>query len=673
MKRRVAGKDITAGVSIVAVACAAAFAAAFAAPALRADEDRRFELEEIVVTGTAVKEPMSEIPKNVTVITARDIEQAPVRNVADLLSREANVRLRSLFGHEKSSGIDLRGMGDTYGSGVVVLVNGFRINSPDMSGFDLSSVPLDSIERIEIVHGSGSVLYGDGAVGGVINIITKKSEAKKIGIGVSYGSYDTKSTDVSFDRKDGKTEFVLTAGMRDTGGYRQNGYLYKKDASVRMGYDLSDYTSLAFTLSPHQDRYGLPGPVSKADAESRETRILTSRPGDGGESTDVTLTTGMETVVADSILLSFDCGYRFRDDRYVMGYTPLLPLREQTDHIAEDTVSAGALLSTEYELFGLQSEVQGGGDLAFTAYTRTERSKNERKNSDIRKAGFFMTNRTDLTKTLALHAGYRFSLYSGTHRLDTYDNTGGVWETGQPFERLWTNHSFDAGMVYDVGPSVSLYADFATSFRTPNVDEFALSDSDLHPQRGIDLEAGGRIRFQDTAELSVSGFYIRITDEIYYGEDPVSGTPVNRNYDFPTNRLGVETSVKVYPFENLFLWGNYTYMDARFENRWTVVPLVPAHKASFGCEWRIVKPLVIALSGTYVGSRFDGNDETNVQYESLHPYTVVDAKVTYASGPFRIYLGVNNLFDELYSTVAYGGQYYPMPERNFYGGVDLEF
>jgi iron complex outermembrane receptor protein len=79
------------------------------------------------------------------------------------------------------------------------------------------------------------------------------------------------------------------------------------------------------------------------------------------------------------------------------------------------------------------------------------------------------------------------------------------------------------------------------------------------------------------------------------------------------------------------------------------------------------------VSGTYVGSRFDGNDETNILYASLDHYTVVDVKLAYESGPVRLYAGVNNLFDELYSTAAYGGQYYPMPERNFYGGLDLEF
>jgi iron complex outermembrane receptor protein len=137
-------------------------------------ERARFELEEIVVTATREEDEIRKTPKNVTVITSEDIEQASSNNIVDLLARESNVNLRSFFGHDKGAGVDIRGMGDTYVSNVVVVVDGFRLNSPDLSGPDFSSIPLDQIERIEIVRGAGSVLYGDGAVGGVVNIITKK-------------------------------------------------------------------------------------------------------------------------------------------------------------------------------------------------------------------------------------------------------------------------------------------------------------------------------------------------------------------------------------------------------------------------------------------------------------------------------------------------------------------
>lgn len=658
-----------AGISAVLLFLLAAYS-----HSLGGENDTRFELEEIVVTGTAVSDPIRSLPKNITVITSSDIEQAPSRNIVDLLSRETNITLRSLFGHDKSSGVDLRGMGDTYGSTVVIMVDGFRINSPDMAGFDLSSIPLESIERIEIVRGSGAVLYGDGAVGGVINIITKRGGAESaINFGSSYGSYSARSADVSFRRSDERNDFVLDAGIYDTGGYRDNGFLVRKDASVKLGYDLSEITSLSFSIAPHQDSYGLPGPVGREEAASRELRVLTDHPDDSGENTDVRMIAGMETFLGDALFLQVQGGYRSRDNYYVMGYTPLVPREEQTDHVDEDTYSLGARFSTEYELFERFNEAQGGLEFALTEYTRTELSKSSRKKSSIESLGLFAMNRLHLTEDLTWQLGYRFSVYAGNHRVDTYKSVEEIWEYGEPFDRLWLNHSFESGVVYGIGPAVSLFCDFATSFRTPNVDEFALSDSDLHPQQGVHVEAGSRVGIVNTAELSVTGFYIRITDEIYYGEDPVSGTPTNRNYEEPTNRIGIETDLKLYPLDTLYIWGNYTFMDARFEGRWTFVPLVPQHKVSFGAEWRIVKSVTVSVSGSVVGSRFDGNDETNTLYEPLQPYTVIDAKLTYQNDPLTLFVGVNNLFDEIYSTTAYGEQHYPMPTRNFYGGIELKF
>jgi iron complex outermembrane receptor protein len=645
-----------------------------AVPLCGEDDDTRLELEEIVVTGTPVSDPVMELPRNVTVITSFDIEQAPSKNIIDLLARESNVNLRSLFGHDKSAGIDIRGMGDTYGSNVIVMVDGFSINSPDMSGFDLSSIPLEAIERIEIVRGSGSVLYGDGAVGGVVNIITKNASAgSKINIETTYGSYNSLSSSVTVRRKKERASFVADAGYSTSDGYRDNGFLVRKDASVKFGYELTDFTSLSFLLAPHQDSYGLPGPVSREDTVSRERRVLTDKPDDSGDNTDVKIIAGMETFLGDTVLLQAHGGYRFRDDYYVMGYTPLLPREDQTDHVSEGTYTLKAELSAEYEFLGQLQELLGGIEFSATEYKRTELSKNDRKSSSIKGLGLFAMNRLHFTNEMSWNLGYRFSLYGGTHRVDQYNSTEEVWENGEPFERLWINHSFDTGLVYDINKSVSFFTSLATSFRTPNVDEFALSGSGLHPQTGIHIEAGSRVRIGDTAELAFTGFLIRIRDEIYYGEDPGTGLPTNRNYEDPTNRIGVEADLKLYPFDSLYVWGNYTFLDARFENRWTFVPLVPRHKASFGIEWQAAQPVILSVTGTYVGSRFDGNDENNDLYASLGPYTVIDAKLTYQKEPLKLFLGVNNLLDELYSTAAYSEQYYPMPVRNFYGGVELTF
>ena len=126
---------------------------------LACDGEKRFELEEIVVSANRAGEAIENIAKNATVITSEDIQQSTAKNIADLLSRETSLNLRSVTGNEGKSGVDIRGMGDTYVSNVIVMVDGFRLNATDMSGADLLSVPLGQVERIEIVRGGGAVLY----------------------------------------------------------------------------------------------------------------------------------------------------------------------------------------------------------------------------------------------------------------------------------------------------------------------------------------------------------------------------------------------------------------------------------------------------------------------------------------------------------------------------------
>jgi len=205
------------------------------------------------------------------------------------------------------------------------------------------------------------------------------------------------------------------------------------------------------------------------------------------------------------------------------------------------------------------------------------------------------------------------------------------------------------------------------------VDELAEADDDLHPQKGFHLDVGARQRISDFGEISVTLFHIKIKDEIYYGEDPVTLTSINRNYDEKTVRKGLEADIKIYPFDFLYLWGNYSYTEAKFENRETTVPLVPEHKAAVGLEWRLMDAFSLSFTGSFVGSRYDGNDANNDLYDKLESYKILDVKLTYEYKWLKVFFGANNVFDELYSTTAYSETYYPMPERNFYGGMEWRF
>jgi iron complex outermembrane receptor protein len=116
-----------------------------------------------------------------SIITAEDIARSPAQNLPDILSREVGVQVQHLLSSTNGSrdGVDLRGFGAFAQSNVLILVNGRRQQDFDLQGFDFASIPLNSIERIEITRGNSStVLYGDGAIGGSINIVLKKGSSR---------------------------------------------------------------------------------------------------------------------------------------------------------------------------------------------------------------------------------------------------------------------------------------------------------------------------------------------------------------------------------------------------------------------------------------------------------------------------------------------------------------
>jgi len=637
-------------------------------------ETIRFELEEIVVTATGIDEPIRDIPRNVTVITSEDIEQAPSNNVTDLIARESGITLRSFFGNDKQTVVDVRGMGATAVSNVIVMVDGFKLNSPDLTGADLSSVPLDQIERIEIVRGAGSVLYGDGAVGGVINIITKKGQkAPETRLYALGGSYETFDGRLSHRGQIDTFSYSLNADYYNSDGYRDNGFLRKKDTGMDLGYRMLDSVTFSLSGSYHEDGYGLPGPVSKADIDSKDKRILTDRPNDSGETTDKRVIGGIEIDLGDTWgIVKAKRGYRYRDNDYILGYTPLLSLANQTKRIDEDTKTLDVSLIKTYELRGYKHLLRCGLDHFDTLYIST---KDDRKNSEVEDFGFFLMNEWVLGENLTFHLGYRHNDFQGTFRTDQRKKFGNVkrWINGTPFDRNWKNDAYETGIVCAFNPETSFFAGYATSFRTPNVDELAEADDDLHPQEGDHIELGARHQIPGIIELSTTLFRTTITDEIYYGEVPGTGNPLNRNFDEKTIRQGIETDVKAYPTDSLYLWGNFTFMTAKFDSRETTVPLVPEYKSTIGFEWHIVDPLVLAITGTFVGPRYDGLDETNDRFEKLGAYEVFDGKLTYTYNGLSIFAGINNLFDEIYSSVAFGETYYPMPERNIYAGAKWVF
>ena len=155
-------------------------------PALGRGEDR---LEPVVVSATRSEQSDVATAASITVITRQDIEHSGARSVAEVLSGQPGVQVRDLYGNGTRATVSMRGFGGNAAANVLVLVDGRRLNNTDLAAPDLYSISLKDVERIEIVEGSAGVLFGDQAVGGVINVITRRGAAPSVDVEAGAGSY----------------------------------------------------------------------------------------------------------------------------------------------------------------------------------------------------------------------------------------------------------------------------------------------------------------------------------------------------------------------------------------------------------------------------------------------------------------------------------------------------
>ena len=640
-------------------------------------QEKEVTLEEVVVTGTRDVQEIRKIPANVTVITREEIQRSNAQTVIDLTRSEVGVMVRDFYGTGKTASVDIRGFGETGPLNTLVLVDGRRVNEVDLSGVDWTQIPLDQVERIEIVRGSGSVLYGDNAVGGVINIITKKPEkplsARVEGV---LGSYHLNKESGSVSGKWGPLSALLNAGYNATEGYRENGFLRAKDVGGRLIYELNQDISLNFSGGFHKDDAGLPGGLTKADMNNLGRRA-TLNPDNQATTEDEYGALGIKAKLWGLGRVEMDLSYRHRDvenflDFPASFYTYQDDRRLTTWGIAPKYILGKPLWNFANKLtFGLdfyKSESVVDSETIFFGFPSVNRSEVEKRST-----GIYLLDEFSILSNLILSLGSRQEWV--TYKI--FQETPGVKDETNDREP-----AYSLSIDYLFGKRSSAFFSFKRSFRFPVSDELILVfpafkvNPLMKPQTGYHYETGVRHSFADQIETSLTFFWIDIHDEIFFNP----ATFANENYP-KTRRQGIEAGVKVRPFEWLSLWGNYVYIrpllrgDSFSGNE---IPGVPRNKGSIGTDIDIWKGFQLNGRAIFVDSRYFISDFAN-KVEKLDGYYTIDAKLSYVWKGLKAFIGVNNLFNRKYSewavTNAAGTTqlFYPSPERNFLGGISYTF
>lgn len=275
-------------------------------------QEKEITLETIVVTATRDVQEIRRVPANVTVITREQIEQSNIKNTIDLIRNEVGVMVKDWTGSGKSVTVDIRGFGETGLLNTLVLIDGRRVNEIDLSGVDWTQIPLDQIERIEILRGPGSVLYGDNATGGVINIITKKPE-KPISVNgeITRGSYLYHKESGSASGRWGPISALIYGDYSSTEGYRENSFMRYKDIGGKILFDANNWVGFSLNANLHRDDYGLPGALPQS--LYRQDRRKSIYPYDKAETEDGFITLGTKVNLKEMGRIESDLSYRHRE------------------------------------------------------------------------------------------------------------------------------------------------------------------------------------------------------------------------------------------------------------------------------------------------------------------------------------------------------------------------
>lgn len=633
-------------------------------------------LEQVVVTATRQEEKIASVPANVTVVTEAEIEQSPARDVPELLRTELGVHVSDISGNRRSYTVDLRGFGETAGLNTLVLVDGRRINQPDLGGTDWTLIPLDRIERIEIIRGGrGSVLYGDNAAGGVINIITKKGRGFEAEAEAAAGSYDTFQADAELSGAKYDLSYAVNGSYRTSDGYRDNSDTRAKDLGLNLDYYATDNLKLGFSSGYHEDKTGLPGALKESDFQAGASRTDSVTPHDFADIEDYYFKAEPELYFLENSVFKIGLSYRNRQSLFFSSFTG--GTYEGDTEI--QTVSASPQVILRRPVYGLDNRLTLGVDMSedeeditnttyFSGFEGTDVFELKRKNY-----GVYIHDELDVTEKLSVSGGYR------------YDRSKFEFAPSTPEQTTASEDLYTAGATYDFRKGSQVYFSFSRSFRNPLLDEFFnfytnTVNTQLKPQTSDNYELGVRHRFSDRFYGLVNIFRIDTEDEILY--DPLLGMfGANGNLDGETRRDGVEVSLTG-DFSRVRVTGRYTYTDATIRDGkydGNDFPGVPEHQAALTTVFSATERLSVSFNGIYVGERPFISDFENA-FEDQDDYFVANAKIRYRWKKASAYLNVNNLFDKEYS--EYGAlslfstpaekAYYPSPKINFLLGFTVE-
>ncbi|HZR45312.1 MAG TPA: TonB-dependent receptor, partial [Candidatus Manganitrophaceae bacterium] len=577
-----------------------------------------------MVTATKTEVPLAQAASSVTIIDRKTIEEKHLITVGDALREAPGLDLVQTGGPGGTTSAFLRGGNSTH---TLVLIDGVEMTDATTGAFDLADLTTENIDRIEIVRGPQSTLYGSNAIGGVIQIITKKGSGPPTpSISFEAGSFKTFRETVGFSGGTRRFDYSLSAARVDTDGFsradakngntERDGY-GNSSFSARLGFNFTEKSRLEWTARYLLARTELDGfgPCHPADPTD-----FSFCPVDDPNFVQYSRTfvnaLNLTTPVTDrwnqNLRLSFKSDeLRGRDPDTVFNNYNIDNSGERLDWRHDLTIAPSDLLTLGYEYQTQKGKVDEGFD---------ERLINH---------AFFAFNQFR-PMPFILNLGIRHD-----------DNN-----------RFGNETTYKTEIAYLFETGAKIRGAYGTGFRGPTFNDLffpGASNPNLRPEKSRSWEAGIDQEFETgNSRLSATYFQNRVKDLILFVSDPVTfeGRPENVAR---AKTQGTEVELSTRPFQALILRASCTLMHAEDEESGTELPRRPRKKAAGTVTLLPMDGLRLDLDFRYVGRRF--NDPGN---ESPMPaYTVANLAATYdLTKKTQLFARVENLFDRQYEEVS---------------------
>lgn len=642
--KKIYGKDgltrkVLAAFFASSLCCAPVFAAENDA-ADEATDNAVNDLGATVVTAERIPTERMDTPANVTVITAKEIAANHYATVGEAVEHVNGVTVTRMGGQQQEI---VRLNGDER---VIVLVDGERVNndqgaSSGRSSADLHMIPsMKNIQRIEIVKGGGSALYGSDAVGGVINIITKKGVKNETTVDLSTGSWKTHSLELTNQGTDGNYSWFVTGAMTNGGNFDYNykGTGYKMDSS--------DYRNRSFSLR-------LDGKIddrSSAHIYYGHRSVNAAQYDCRGDSVVPPFSGNKMTEVFNNVSAS----YRFKEGTAAPGF-----LRVFNNY---KTVTYGTEFNTLLWGFDYQNgwKLDENNTLIAGAEWHRSNSSNEGsgyyKDKEITNKALYVQDTMKLGK-LSFVPGVRIDHHSmfGTH---------------------WTPK---AALNYRPDEATQFYASWGRVFKAPTADDLYWNDPwmkgnpNLDPETGWTATLGVNHKFNDKTSMGVSYFESRLDDAIRWANSPSGWTASNINKE---KKRGIELSFRQRLDDAWSYDLGYSYICTELD-KGAGVGYVWENGNSQPNGYRIGLHYAKGPWKANVLGRIGSGLDEAVYLD--HSYAIWDFNVSYdIKENLTAYFRINNLTDEEYYTRKLssgwlGNSYYPGTGRFYQIGLTCSF